>query len=315
MTGGAGFLGSHLCDALVGRGDQVIVVDDLSTGSSGNIAHAGEPASVEMLRHDIVRRFDVAGPVDSVVHMASPTSPVDYYERPIQTLRAGAEGTRNTLELARRKGARFLLASTSEVYGDPREHPQHETYRGNSDPIGPRSVYHEAKRYAEALTMAYRREYDTSVRIVRIFNTYGPRMRPDDGRVVSNFIVQALRGEPLPVYGDGQQTRSFCYVSDLIRGILVALDGSDPGPFNLGNPTEITIAELARRVGEAVGSDVEVDWRAFPVGDPLRRCPDISRARDLLGWVPSVSLDEGLRVTVDWMRRQPDVPPARTLDP
>ena len=302
MTGGAGFLGSHLCEALLRRGDEVVCLDDLSTGSAENVRHLADKARFSFVKCDVTGPFDMSGPVDAVLHFASPASPPDYLRLPRQTLAVGSEGTRRALELAAGTGARFMLASTSEVYGDPAVHPQTEAYWGNVNPVGPRSVYDEAKRFAEALTMAWHRSDGLDVCIVRIFNTYGPRLTPGDGRVVSNFLVQALRGEPLTVYGDGTQTRSLCYVSDEVDGLLRLLDSSLTGPVNLGNPDEITVSQLAGRVLEVTGSSSPVVHQPLPVDDPTRRCPDISVVRSELGWVPVVGLDEGLRRTADHLR-------------
>jgi dTDP-glucose 4,6-dehydratase len=302
VTGGAGFVGSHLCEALLERGDAVVCVDDLSTGSRANVAHLEADPRFELVVADVSVSLDVDGPIDAVAHLASPASPAAYRERPLETLAVGSSGTRLALELASRHGARFVLASTSEVYGDPLVHPQHEGYWGNVDPVGPRSPYDEAKRYAEALTVAHRRARGTDVGIVRIFNTYGPRMQPGDGRVVSTFVAQALTGEPLTVHGDGSQTRSLCYVDDLVAGLLAMLDTSFAGPVNLGNPEELTILELARRVIAVTGSRSEVVFVARPHGDPSRRCPDIRLARERLGFAPRVSLEEGLRRTAAWLR-------------
>ncbi|MEQ8840632.1 MAG: SDR family oxidoreductase [Acidimicrobiales bacterium] len=301
VTGGAGFLGSHLCDLLVGRGDQVVCIDNLITGNLDNIAHLRDTDGFEFLDHDVSNFVDVDGEVDAVLHFASPASPIDYLEKPIQTLKVGSLGTHNTLGLAMTKGATFFIASTSEVYGDPHEHPQRETYWGNVNPVGPRGVYDEAKRFAEAITMAYHRYHDLDTRIVRIFNTYGPRMRPNDGRVVSNFIVQALRGENLTIYGDGSQTRSFCYVDDEVRGLIALLDSSENDPVNIGNPTEFTVAELAEIVVDVVNSPSEVEFRPLPVDDPTQRRPDITRARELLGWEPQVELREGIERTAEYL--------------
>jgi dTDP-glucose 4,6-dehydratase len=302
VTGGAGFLGSHLADALLARGDEVVAIDNLATGSVANIEHLFGVRGFTFVEHDVSQYVWVPGPVDVVMHFASPASPVDYLELPIQTLKVGSLGTHNTLGLAKAKGARYLLASTSEVYGDPLVHPQSETYWGNVNPIGPRGVYDEAKRFAEAMTMAYHRTHGLDVRIVRIFNTYGPRMRADDGRVVSNFVVQALRGEPLTVYGDGTQTRSFCYVADEIRGFLALLDSDEVGPVNIGNPGEFTVLELAELVLEVTGSTSEIVFEPLPVDDPRQRRPDITLARERLGWEPTVPLREGLERTVAHFR-------------
>jgi dTDP-glucose 4,6-dehydratase len=297
VTGGAGFLGSHLCDALRDRGDEVVAVDNLVTGSMRNVEHRLDDPGFTFVRHDVTIHIEVPGPVDAVLHLASPASPVDYLELPIQTLKVGSLGTHNALGLALAKGARFLLASTSEVYGDPVVHPQPETYWGNVNPIGPRGVYDEAKRFAEALTLAYHRTHGLEVRIVRIFNTYGPRMRAADGRVVSNFVVQALTGEPLTVYGDGHQTRSFCYVDDEVRGLLALLDGEHTGPINIGNDGEFTMAELAELVLAVTGSSSPIEYRPLPVDDPKQRRPDLTLARTLLGWEPTVALADGLAST------------------
>ncbi len=297
VTGGAGFLGSHLCDALVADGYRVVCVDSLETGSLQNVEHL-RGDSFEFVNHDITRHLEIEGPVDLVYHLASPRRPIDYLRLPLLTLKVGSQGTHNALGLAKWKRARFLLASTSEVYGDPLIHPQPETYWGNVNPIGPRGVYDEAKRYAEALTMAYHRQQGLDTCIVRIFNTYGPRMRPHDGRAIPTFIRQALANEPLTVFGDGSQTRSFCYVEDLIRG-LRALAGSDEHlPVNIGNPAEYTLLELAQKVLETTGSRSEIVFEALPVDDPKVRQPDITRARQLLGWEPQVTLEDGLQRTL-----------------
>jgi dTDP-glucose 4,6-dehydratase len=308
VTGAAGFLGSHLCDRLVERGDEVVGVDNLLTGRLDNIAHLFGLPQFSFQRHDVSQYVHVAGPVDAVLHLASPASPKDYLELPIQTLKVGSLGTHHLLGLAKDKGARFLLASTSEVYGDPEVHPQPEDYWGHVNPVGPRGVYDEAKRFAEAMTMAYHRYHGVDVRIARIFNTYGPRLRPADGRVVSNFLVQALTGKPLTVYGDGTQTRSFCYVDDEVAGILSLLGSDHRGPMNIGNPDEFTIAELARLVLEVTGSSSEVTEEPLPVDDPVKRRPDISLARSVLGWQPRVPLREGLARTAAWLREVAAVP-------
>lgn len=300
VAGGAGFIGSHLCDALIERGDEVVCVDDLSTSATGNVSHLDGHRRFSLVIADVSREVAVEGPVHAVLHLASAASPPAYLAQPLHTLATGSEGTRRLLELARHHGARFLLASTSEVYGDPHVHPQSEGYRGNVDPTGPRSVYDEAKRFAEALTAAYHRSQGVSVAIARIFNTYGPRLDPGDGRVVSNFVVQALRGEPITVYGDGAQTRAFCYVDDQVRGLLALLDSQVMGPVNIGNPEERTMLQLAHLVRDAVGSPSEIVFRPLPTDDPTRRCPDISLAKELLGWEPVVGLDEGLAATISW---------------
>ncbi len=302
VTGGAGFLGSHLCRALLARGDEVVAIDNLLTGSLRNLEGLFGHEGFVFQRHNVSNFVHVPGPVDAVLHFASPASPADFARIPIPILKVGSLGTHNTLGLAKDKGARFLLASTSEVYGDPHVHPQPETYWGNVNPIGPRGVYDEAKRFAEAMTMAYHRHHGVDVRIVRIFNTYGPHMRPDDGRAVSNFLVQALAGEPITVYGDGSQTRSFCYVDDEVRGFLALLDSDYVGPVNIGNPHEYTILELAKAVLEVTGSSSEVVFQPLPVDDPTQRRPDISLARRLLGWEPQVDLRTGLARTAEWFR-------------
>ena len=300
VTGGAGFLGSHLCGRLLERGDQVVCIDNLITGSLANVAYLQDDPGFEFIDHDVSNYIDVPGEVDAVLHFASPASPIDYLEMPIQTLKVGSLGTHNTIGLAMAKAATFFIASTSEVYGDPQQHPQQETYWGNVNPIGPRGVYDEAKRFAEAMTMAYHRHHDLDTRIVRIFNTYGPRMRPNDGRVVSNFIVQALRGENLTIYGDGSQTRSFCFVDDEVRGLLALLDSGEHDPVNIGNPGELTVAELADIVIDVVGSSSDVGFHPLPVDDPMQRRPDVGRAKELLGWEPHVGLREGIERTATY---------------
>jgi dTDP-glucose 4,6-dehydratase len=302
VTGGAGFLGSHLTDLLLARGDEVVCIDNLVTGSTANVEHLFGRPGYTFVEHDVSRFVWVPGPVDAVMHLASPASPVDYLEMPIQTLKVGSLGTHNCLGLAKAKGARFFLASTSEVYGDPLVHPQPESYWGNVNPVGPRGVYDEAKRFAEAMTLAYHRHHGLEVRIVRIFNTYGTRMRARDGRVVSNFLVQALKGEPLTVYGDGSQTRSFCYVEDEVRGFLALLDGDHTGPINIGNPGEFTMLELADVVKEVTGSDSPIVYEPLPVDDPTQRRPDITLAQTLLGWEPSIELREGLERTAEYFK-------------
>jgi nucleoside-diphosphate-sugar epimerase len=303
VTGGAGFLGSHLCEVLLDRGDQVVALDNLVTGAVPNIEHLFGRPGFTFVDHDVSTYVWVPGPVDAVLHFASPASPRDYLEMPIQTLKVGSLGTHNCLGLAKRKDARFLLASTSEVYGDPKVHPQTEDYWGHVNPVGPRGVYDEAKRFAEAITMAYHRFHGLEVRIVRIFNTFGPRMRIEDGRVVSNFLVQAIQGKPLTIYGDGSQTRSFCYVDDEVRGFMALLDGDITGPVNIGNPGEFTVAELAEIVLEITGSSSEIVYERLPVDDPTQRKPDITLARESLGWEPAVDLREGLARTADYFRR------------
>ena len=299
VTGGAGFLGSHLSDRLLARGDEVICLDNLVTGSMANIEHLFGDDRFSFTRHDVSNHIWVPGPVDVVMHLASPASPVDFQRISIPILKVGALGTHNTLGLAKEKGAKFFLASTSEVYGDPEVHPQPETYWGNVNPIGPRGVYDEAKRFAEAMTMAYHRHHGLDVRIVRIFNTYGPRMRPDDGRVVSNFVTQALRGLPLTVYGDGSQSRSFCYVDDQIAGQLALLDSDHSGPINIGNDQEYTMLELANVVIRVTGSSSEIAFEPLPTDDPTRRRPDLTEASTKLSWKPLIDLETGLARTAD----------------
>jgi dTDP-glucose 4,6-dehydratase len=311
ITGGAGFIGSHLCDRYLDEGHEVIAMDNLSTGSTDNIAHLSGHPRFSFVKHDVTHYIYVAGPIDMVLHLASLPSPVDYLNYPIQTLKVGALGTHNSLGLALAKGATFLLASTSEVYGDPLVHPQDESYWGNVNPIGPRGVYDESKRFAEALTMAYHRYHEVDTRIVRIFNTYGPRMRADDGRVVPNFLCQALRGDPLTVYGEGARTRAFCYISDLVDGIVRLMEADVEGPVNLGNPNELSILDFAKRVLAVTGSASEITFvqptDARTRDDPQRRCPDITRAREVLGWEPRVPLDEGVRRTADYFRHKLDL--------
>ena len=302
VTGGAGFLGSHLSDRLLAEGYRVVCVDNLITGSMSNVEHLQKNPDYTFIRQDVTQELDVKGPVNLVFHFASPASPIDYLELPIQTLKVGALGTHKTLGLARAKQARFLLASTSEVYGDPLVHPQPETYWGNVNPIGPRGVYDEAKRFAEAMTMAYHRYHGVDTRIVRIFNTYGPRMRPNDGRVVPAFIVQALRNEPMTVFGDGRQTRSFCYVSDLIEGIYALARSSHHEPVNIGNPSEMTILQFAEKIRTLCGSSSEIVHKPLPVDDPKIRQPNIQKAKSLLGWEPRMDLEHGLSLTIEYFR-------------
>lgn len=303
ITGGAGFLGSHLCDRFLAEGHSVIAMDNLITGNTRNIAHLAGNSNFHFVRHDVTNYIYIAGPVDAVLHFASPASPIDYLKLPIQTLKVGALGTHNALGLALNKGAKFLLASTSEIYGDPLEHPQKEDYPGNVDPIGPRGVYDEAKRFAEAITMAYHRFHGVDTRIVRIFNTYGPRMRLADGRVVPNFIAQALRDEPLTVYGDGSQTRSFQYVSDLVEGIYRLLLSGYSDPVNIGNPVEMTVLRFAELVNEVTNNKAGIVFKDERIhGDPQVRQPDISRAREVLKWEPRVQLREGLQTTIAYFR-------------
>jgi dTDP-glucose 4,6-dehydratase len=304
ITGGAGFLGSHLCDYLIEHGWDVLSIDNLVTGSEGNAAHLVKHPRFRMMRHDVSHYIDVPGPVDYVLHFASPASPVDYLKLPIQTLKVGALGTHNSLGLALAKKAKYFLASTSECYGDPQISPQPESYWGHVNPIGPRGVYDEAKRFAEAMVMAYHRFHGVDTHIVRIFNTYGPRMRLNDGRALPNFVYQALRGQPITVYGEGKQTRSFCYVSDLIEGIYRLMNSDEHEPVNIGNPQEITILEFAERVRALLGSDVPIVFKPLPQDDPKQRCPDISKAKRLLKWQPKVNLNEGLQLTLNFFRQQ-----------
>lgn len=312
VTGGAGFLGSHLCERLLLEGFAVTCLDNYCTGNPANIVGLSELGQFSALRHDVTQRVPITEPVDVVLHLASPASPVDYARLPVETLTTGATGTLNCLEFAKENRARFILASTSEVYGEPQVHPQPESYWGNVNPIGPRSVYDEAKRYAEALTMAYRHRYHVDTGIVRIFNCYGPRMRPQDGRAIPTFVWQALQGMPLTVTGDGQQTRSACYVDDLVTGLIRMIGAAVPGPVNLGNPEEISIFDLAHRIRALTGSDSTITFVRRPVDEPTFRQPDISQARHLLGWTPWVSLDDGLTRTITWLREllDADVPPA-----
>lgn len=305
VTGGAGFLGSHLCDALTARGDAVVCVDDLSSGRAENVGQLLGVPGFEFVEADITTGLDLAGPFGAVAHLASPASPPEYLRRPLETLAVGSTGTRNALAIAHRDGARFLLASTSEVYGDPLVHPQPEEYWGNVNPIGPRSVYDEAKRFAEALTTAYRSARGLNAGIVRIFNTYGPRMSAGDGRIVTNFVTQALTGQPLTVYGDGSQTRSFCYVDDLIRGLVAMIDSAEPGPVNLGNPEEFTVGDFARLVLSVTGSSSPIEHLPLPQDDPTRRRPVITRAAERLGWQPQIGVHEGVSRTVEWLRSRP----------
>jgi len=304
ITGGAGFIGSYLCERFLAEGDEVICMDNLITGNANNIASLFPNRRFSYIPQDVTNYIYVKGPLDAILHFASPASPIDYLELPIQTLKVGSLGTHKALGLAKEKGARFLLASTSEVYGDPLVHPQKEDYWGNVNPIGPRGVYDEAKRFAEAMTMAYHRTHKVETRIVRIFNTYGPRMRLNDGRVVPNFIAQALRGEDLTVYGDGSQTRSFCYVSDLVEGIIRLLRSDYDGPVNIGNPQELSVLEFAHRIISLTGSRSRITFNPLPVDDPRVRQPDIGLARRLLGWEPRVWLEDGLRETIGYFREK-----------
>jgi len=308
VTGGAGFVGSHLCERLLSEGYKVVCMDNLCTGTLENIAHLMNSPDCELIRHDITNYIDIPGELDEIYHFASPASPVDFERIPIPILKVGALGTHNALGLAKAKGARIMLASTSEVYGDPLVHPQHEEYWGNVNPIGIRGVYDEAKRYAEALTMAYHRYHHIDTRIVRIFNTYGPRMRPDDGRMIPNFISQALAGFPLTIYSDGHQTRSVQYVDDLIEGTIRLMRSSELRPVNIGNPTEYSVREIANLVLSLSQSESSLIHKPLPEDDPKQRCPDISRARESLGWEPQVSAKEGLDLTIRWFAtRQADV--------
>ena len=303
VTGGAGFVGSHLCDALLADGHSVVAADNLLTGRLSNLAHLGTEARFEFLQQDVCQPFD-CGRLDYVFHFASPASPVDYAEHGIATLQVGSAGTFNVLEIARRTGAVFLMASTSECYGDPLEHPQRETYWGHVNPIGPRSVYDEAKRFSEAATMAYRRYHSVDTRIARIFNTYGSRMQINDGRVIPNFMRQALRGENLTVYGNGSQTRSFCYVRDEVEGLLRLARSQEPLPVNIGNPAEFTILECAQQVLQVTGSSSQICFDPLPVDDPRQRQPDITKARTILGWEPKVGLNEGLKLSLEYFRQE-----------
>jgi dTDP-glucose 4,6-dehydratase len=305
ITGGAGFLGSHLSERLLAEGRSVICLDNYCTGTPTNVEHLIENPLFRLIRYDVTEYLHVGGPVQAVLHFASPASPVDYLELPIETLKVGSIGTIHALGLARDKGARFLLASTSEVYGDPLVHPQSEDYWGNVNPVGPRGVYDEAKRFSEALTVAYRKNHKVDTKIVRVFNTYGPRMRPNDGRAIPTFIRQALRGEPITVAGDGSQTRSVCYVDDLIEGILRLLRSSHSGPMNIGNPSELSVLELAETIRRMTGSDSPITFVPRPQDDPMVRQPKIDLACQVLGWKPEISLEEGLQRTIKWFREHP----------
>ncbi|MFH1721133.1 MAG: UDP-glucuronic acid decarboxylase family protein [Candidatus Altiarchaeota archaeon] len=303
VTGGAGFLGSHLCEKLIGEGHEVVCIDNLITGNQKNISELEERKDFSFIKHDVSKYIELEGDLDYILHFASPASPIDYLELPIQTLKVGALGTHNCLGLAKAKDARFLLASTSEVYGDPQVNPQPESYWGNVNPIGPRGVYDEAKRFAEAITMAYNRYHNLDTRIVRIFNTYGPRMRAHDGRVVPAFICEALDGKPITVFGDGSQTRSFCYVSDLIDGIYKLLLSDETEPVNIGNPSEMTIKAFAEKIIKLTGSKSTLTFETLPTDDPKVRRPDISKAREVLSWEPKIELEEGLGKTIEWFKK------------
>ncbi|MEO6715579.1 MAG: UDP-glucuronic acid decarboxylase family protein [Mycobacteriales bacterium] len=307
VTGGAGFLGSHLCERLLDDGYEVLCLDNFCTGTPENVAHLANTPSFRLLRCDVIDYIHVSGPVDLVLHFASPASPIDYLQLPIETMKVGSIGTLHSLGLAREKNARFLLASTSETYGDPQIHPQPESYWGHVNPVGPRGVYDEAKRFGEAITMAYRRTNEVDTAIVRIFNTYGPRMRPNDGRAIPTFIRQALRGEPLTVAGDGLQTRSVCYVDDLIDGIVRLAYSDEIGPVNIGNPREMTVLEIAELIRDLAGSSSEIEFIDRPIDDPSVRQPDITLAQTALGWSPQVVVEDGLKQTIDWFRTHPEM--------
>ncbi|MDN5279273.1 MAG: dTDP-glucose 4,6-dehydratase [Clostridiales bacterium] len=302
VTGGAGFIGSHLTDALINQGHKVVVIDNFITGSRKNLEHLKDSDHLMIVEHDITKPIYLAEKIDRIYHLASPASPIDYQKLPIQTLKVGALGTHNILGMAKNHNARILLASTSEVYGDPEEHPQKETYWGHVNPIGPRGCYDESKRFAEAIVVAYRDYHKVDTRIIRIFNTYGPRMRLNDGRVVPAFISQILHQHDITIFGDGSQTRSFCYVSDLVRGIMGVMEAGDQNPINLGNPSEITIKEFAEKVISITGSESKLVYQPLPVDDPQRRRPDITRAREIVGWEPKISLEEGLINTLKWAK-------------
>lgn len=304
LTGGAGFIGSHLCDFLIAKGNRIICLDNLITGKMENVAHLLSNPNFKFIRHDVTTYIDIDEPIDYVLHFASPASPVDYQKYPIQTLKVGSLGTHNALGVAKAKGAKFLLASTSEVYGDPQVNPQPESYWGNVNPIGPRGVYDEAKRFAEAITMAYHNVHKLDTKIARIFNTYGPGMRQDDGRAIPNFIMQALANEPLTVYGNGTQTRSFCYIDDMVDGLYKLMLSDVNEPINLGNPNEVAILEVAKQVISLTGSKSKIEFKPLPADDPTVRCPDITKAKKLLGWEPKISLKEGLRLTLKEKNRR-----------
>lgn len=303
VTGGAGFIGSHLTDALIKQGHRVVVIDNFVTGSRKNLEHLKDSEQLMIVEHDITKPIYLAEKIDRIFHLASPASPIDYQKLPIQTLKVGALGTHNLLGMAKQHNARILLASTSEVYGDPEIHPQKESYWGNVNPVGPRGCYDESKRFAEAIVVAYRDYHKVDTRIIRIFNTYGPRMRLNDGRVVPAFISQILKKQDVTIFGDGSQTRSFCYVSDLVRGMMGVMDATDQNPINLGNPSEITIKQFAEKVIELTSSDCKLVYNELPVDDPKRRRPDITRAREIVGWEPKISLDEGLKSTLEWAKQ------------
>lgn len=304
LTGGAGFIGSHLAEELLRLGHYVICMDNLITGSEENISHLMDNADFEFIKHDVSQYIEAPGKIDYVMHLASPASPVDYLNYPIKTLKVGSLGTHNALGVAKKNGAKFLITSTSEVYGDPLVNPQPESYWGNVNPIGPRGVYDEAKRFAEAITLAYHRAHKIDTKIVRIFNTYGERMRAHDGRVVPNFVDQALKGEPLTVYGDGSQTRSFCYISDMVSGIIKLMESDLNEPVNIGNPLEMSVLEFAKRIKEISGTKSEITFKSLPVDDPKVRRPDITKAKKRLGWEPKVSLEEGLTRTIEWFKNK-----------
>ena len=307
ISGGAGFIGSHLCELLLNDGHKVVCLDNLITGSLSNVEHLRSNSNFEYYEVDVTRSFAVDGSINGVMHLASLASPIDYLEHPLETLETGSAATRNMLELARRHDASFLLTSTSEVYGDPLEHPQKETYWGNVNPVGPRSCYDESKRYAEALTMAYHRVHGVKTNIARIFNTYGPRMQLNDGRVVPAFLDQVLRRQPMTIFGDGSQTRSFCYVSDLVRGLYLLSKSGERYPVNLGNPREMTILEFAEHIQKLMGTEAKIEYKPLPQDDPKRRQPDISKAKQVLGWEPKVPLEEGLRPTIEYFRQKLDL--------
>ena len=302
VTGGAGFIGSHLCESLLNKNHAVICVDNLGSGDAKNIQHLLQNKNFQFIKHDIIQPLQIDGKIDQIFHFASRASPVDYQQYPVETALSNALGTNNLIKLAQQKNAILLFASTSETYGDPLEHPQKETYWGNVNPVGVRSCYDESKRFAEALLMAYFREYKAKVKIIRIFNTYGPRMRKDDGRVIPNFISQALANKPITLYGDGRQTRSFCYVDDLVAGIIKMMDSKEIGPINLGNPKEFTMVELAEMIKRLTNSTSEIVFKQLPEDDPTRRCPDISLAKKALDWEPTIELKDGLKKTIEWFR-------------